>query len=287
MKKELFTMMLMLLMMTAVVVSGCSSDDTPDGSENGGQPKTAAFEKVDLTVPLSLQNYDSQKVFARVKFNIMFEGGLWPADYNFFDDTRIFLSSVTIDGFRMEGFLASNGSTSEKNTWWESDGQSELVFSEITFYDGRKNWAEGSVNGEDPNETLLGLNTLLTQNYAPVNNDKWSAEKNPGITTQEQSLFAYSNTCNVGDGYFYVIPRNQQKGVDMTILYHVETIDTKVDGLLSDGVTHGLNVEQKDKMSDILGADIDFEPGKSYLINIVLGTDKGPKAETTISDWKE
>lgn len=282
-------LMVLLGITLTVVVAGCHDDEDspvvePADTVDSTHLLPALHETVDLTVPHSSYGFYPRNVFARVKFNIMVYRS-WPEVYRFFDHSRIFLCSVTTEGFQMRGSF--NGIVSGRPTWLEADGKSELNFSETIFYDGRKDWAEGSINGEDSNETTLGLNTLLTQNYAPVNNDKWSAEKNPGITTQEQSLFAYSNTCNVGDGYFYVIPRNQQKGVGMTILYHSETIDSKVDGLLADGVTHGLNVEDKATLSDILGAGIDFEPGKSYLINIILATDKGTIADTTISEWTE
>ncbi|MBO4398284.1 MAG: hypothetical protein J5805_07075 [Bacteroidaceae bacterium] len=285
-KKLIYTMKKLLIYLLGftltVIVAGCRDDEDspvvePADTVDSTLMLPALHEIVDLTVPHSSFGYNTQNVFARVKFNIMVDSDL-PGGDRFFDDSRIFLCSVTTEGFQMRGSF--NGIVSGRPAWQDADGKSELKFSETVFCDGRKDWAEGSVNGEEPNETSLGLNSLLTQNYAPIDNNKWSAEKNPGVTTEGQVLFAYSSTCNVGDGYFYVIPRNQQKGVGMTIVYHVETIDSQVDGLLSDGVTHGFNVEGKVILSDILGAGIDFEPGKAYQITIIMGSEN-PRIEYT------
>jgi len=117
-----------------------------------------------------------------------------------------------------------------------------------------------------------------------MDNNKFGTGKNPGISGEEQALFEFSSTCDVGDGYFYVIPRNRKTGVNLIVNYTIETIDPNIPALLSDGQTSGLSVKNSVKADNIFGADIDFEAGKSYLINIVSG-DMGVKVETSISDW--
>ena len=105
-----------------------------------------------------------------------------------------------------------------------------------------------------------------------------------GNTDESQLLFGGASG---NEGYFYVIPRNEKTGsnVDMTIVYDIETIDSQLAGLLSDGVTHGLSIENVITKEDIFKG-IDFEAGKQYVINIHIGM-TSVKVEATVTPWVE
>ena len=280
MKKKhlLFTMLLALA--TAVTACG-SSDDEEEVLEKKEQvtpsPEQDVFEAIDLCNPNTVLSSEAKKALARVKVNISYE--LLDGVFNFFDDTRLYIRSVKCSGFALRGSMKINNTSSDSPVWKDYDGEQELSFTPIVFHDGRKDGKEGSVAGEQSDEPNQFLNPVLTENYAPVNNGKFSSEKNSGVNGLEQPLFEFCIIASAGDGYYYVIPRHQNKGVDLDVTYCVETIDAEVPGILSDGETQGILVENNLNKSDLLGKDIDFEPGKSYLINIVLGAE-GPKIET-------
>ena len=275
----------LLGLMLTVFVTGCHNDEDSPVPERTESPvnQPSVFETVDLTASYLSKNIDPRKAFARLKVNINLKPNGTDAT-RFYETNRLFVRSAFIDGFQMKGFLDVNSIASGTPLWRESNGKGELDFSGITFYDGRKDGQEGSVNGDNPDEKPQGLNPQLTENYASMDNNKFGTGKNPGISGEEQALFEFSSTCDVGDGYFYVIPRNRKTGVNLIVNYTIETIDPNIPALLSDGQTNGLSVKNSVKADNIFGADIDFEAGKSYLINIVSG-DMGVKVETSISDW--
>ena len=275
----------LLGLMLTVFVTGCHNDEDSQVPERTESPvnQPSVFETVDLTASYLSKNIDPRKAFARLKVNINLKPNGTDAT-RFYETNRLFVRSVLIDGFQMKGFLDVNSIASGNPIWQDSNGKGELDFSGITFYDGRKDGQEGSVNGDNPDEKPQGLNPQLTENYASMDNNKFGTGKNPGISGEEQALFEFSSTCDVGDGYFYVIPRNRKTGVNLIVNYTIETIDPNIPALLSDGQTSGLSVKNSVKADNIFGADIDFEAGKSYLINIVSG-DMGVKVETSISDW--
>jgi hypothetical protein len=204
-----------------------------------------AIDLSDSNVKLSVK---PKSELARVKVNIRYESNQ-NADTHFFDNTRLFVRSVNFSG--------------------------------ISFSDGRKDGKEGSADGKHADEPNQYLNPAVTENYAPVSNGKFGSEKNAGIIGQAQPLFAFDND---DEGYFYVIPRQQVTSIDLYLTYYIETIDSRVPALLSDGETHGMLIESTIGKENLFGQNFDFEAGKSYVINIVLGSEK-PKMEVFVSDW--
>jgi len=200
-------------------------------------------------VKLSLEPKSS---LARVKVNISYDLNL-DTDFpgKFFDKNRIYVRSVRFSG--------------------------------ISFADGRKDGNEGCIDGSQDDEPNQYLNAAVTENYAPLSDGEFSSAKSPGITDVEKLLFAL-NRNDADDGYFYVVPRGQKQGVDLDMTYYRETIDPRLSVLLSDGETHGMLLESTLSKKDLLGQNVDFEAGKSYVINIVLGSEK-PKMEVLVSDW--
>ena len=208
-----------------------------------------AIDLSDSNVKLSVKPKSS---LARVKVNISYDLNL-DTDFpgKFFDKNRIYVRSVRFSG--------------------------------ISFADGRKDGNEGCIDGSQDDEPNQYLNAAVTENYAPLSDGEFSSAKSPGITDVEKLLFAL-NRNDADDGYFYVVPRGQKQGVDLDMTYYRETIDPRLSVLLSDGETHGMLLESTLSKKDLLGQNVDFEAGKSYVINIVLGSEK-PKMEVLVSDW--
>ena len=198
------------------------------------------------------------------------------------DETRIFVRSLTLNGFAMKGALNLNNTDPFNPLWKDFDGTKDLTFADVSFYDGRKDGKEGDVNGEQANEKPQGLNPVLLENYAQTEAGKFAATKNAGITKDPVLVFGGDESVN--DGYFYVIPRNEGSDVDIQLVYDVETIDANLAEILSDGVTHGSSIENVINKYAIFGNGIDFEPGKSYQINILVGM-TSVKIEASVTDW--
>ena len=223
--------------------------------------------------------------------------------------TRIYVRSITFGGFAMKGALNLNSTetmtvstgtgptnyTVGKPKWLSYDGTSELSINDITFFDGRKDGREGATNGAQNSETPVGLNPNIVENEGLVvagttaiplthwaTADEATAanatEKTSGVTKIPQNVFG-----GVGD-YFYVIPRNNNEPVDMTIVYDVETIDDNLAGKLSDNATHGSTIENVISKFNIFGAGIDFKPGYTYNIKIHIGM-TSVKVDATVLPW--
>ena len=87
------------------------------------------------------------------------------------------------------------------------------------------------------------------------------------------------------EGFFYVIPRDQDEAVNVWISYDVETIDGKLADKLSDNLLKGSSIENNIYKEDIFEG-IDFQPGKVYDIRIHLGM-TSVKIDATVTDWEE
>ena len=217
------------------------------------------------------------------------------------DYTRIYVRSITFGGFAMKGALNLNSTdimtvntkTSDTNDtetnytvgkpkWLSYDGTSELSINDITFFDGRKDGREGATNGAQNSETPVGLNPNIIENEGdvvttPGAKTKWGTKKTSGVTKNAQNVFG-----GYGD-YFYVIPRNNNEPVDMTIVYDVETIDDNLAGKLSDNATHGISIENVISKNKIFGVK-DFMPGYTYHIAIHIGM-TSVKVDATVLPW--
>jgi len=201
-------------------------------------------------------------------------------------ETRIFVRSFAIDGWATKGALNLNNTEEGQPLWKDFDGVKDLAFNQLIFNDGRKDGKEGDVNGAQTNEENQGLNPDIIENFgAPTLEGgiyKFNGTKNGGVTEKAQLLFGGDKSKN--GGYFYVIPRNGKEPVNVTIVYDVETIDGKLAGMLSDGATHGLSIENVISKNAILGENKDFEAGKQYLIKIHIGM-TSVKIDAVVTDW--
>ena len=215
--------------------------------------------------------------------------------------TRIFVRSFSIDGWATEGALNLNNTEPGVPLWKDIDGSKDLSFNTVTFFDGLKDNKEGTANNIQKSETPTGLNPTIIENYALT--DTMTAQaaetagygkdsiifraggKNHGVPSyQEGSVLLFGGDDTANGGYFYVIPRNADEDVNVKIVYDVQTIDQNLAGLLSDGVTHGSNIENVISKEAIFGQGVDFKPGYQYWIKIHIGM-TSVKIEATVEPW--
>ena len=205
--------------------------------------------------------------------------------------TRIFVRWIKMNGFALEGALNLNNDEANLPNWKAFDGIRELNFDDITFNDGRKDNKEGIKNGIAKNELNIGLNEEIVENFAELENGKFSSEKNYGVRpfmnddyATAQLLFGGDPKAN--DGYFYVIPRGQEESVNIEIDYDVLTIDPNLSTTLSGTKDFGSQIENQIYKENVLGENVDFEAGKQYQIHIHLGM-TSVKIEAVVEPWTD
>lgn len=203
--------------------------------------------------------------------------------------TRVYVRSVTFEGFATKGALNLNNTDTEPNKalWMDYSNNSNdlMTGEEVTIYDGRKDGKEGTPGGMASNEKQLGLNPNIVQSTI------WTdAAAKSGVTQVYQNLFrkAVDEDCSayeaagVNDAV-YVIPTGDD--VKVTIVYDVETVDDKLASYVSDGQTHGTSVENHiTKSITFANGDKQFENGKAYTIKLHLGLNS-VKFDADVTDW--
>lgn len=200
--------------------------------------------------------------------------------------TRIWVRSVTFEGFATKGKLNLNNSASIPH-WYGLGCDCDLTSTPITIYDGRSNRHEGIAQAL--NERPTGLNPELVQS-APytVNPEGGTPETifsstTTGVTTSLVNLFGSSSAI---DAPIYVIPTNDPLRV--TIEYDVETYDPKLTSqYLSDGRTHGSTIENSISAYITNGTTpIVMEAGKQYTLNLHLGV-ASVKMNASVTPWDD
>ena len=198
-------------------------------------------------------------------------------------NTRIYVRSVTFEGFALKGDLDLNKSTeftapatTAKPLWYEPYINSSLIGEAVTIFDGRRDGREGVA--DMPNEKPVGFNPAIIQS------EKYTtpafASTTPGVVKGAVNLF---NSATTTDD-IYVIPTDMPLRV--TIAYDVETYDENLlSGFLSDGQAHGSTIENViTKKVTLGGNDLTLEAGKKYTIGLHLGM-RSVKADATIAAW--
>ena len=208
-------------------------------------------------------------------------------------NTKVFIRSVTFEGFDTKGALNLNNETANVALWYNFDCENELNNgSEVTIKDGRKDGKEGV--------------TPATKEYAAINpkfvQGVWTDVNHPGVTGTADNLFAQYNNgvdfltpTNPSDPIF-VIPNGDK--LKVTIEYDVLTKDLDLVGKLNDGVTNGSVVKNVitryiTKASAgtagqvTIPADADaliLENGYKYTINLHLGLNS-VEFNATVAGW--
>lgn len=249
---------------------------------NAVQPFTAGLPWIDVQRPLDATGTQLLKFtfkHALSRLNVQVDAMVDATKLGTERDskTRIFVRSITFEGFAMKGALNLNNTTANTPVWLSYDGSNDLDNGdEVTIYDGRKDGKEGA--SAAGSEKATGLNPVLIQDT-----DWGVTAMQAGVTATPVNLF--SNTTAATDG-FYVIPTNDD--VKVTIVYDVETEDANLNTYLSDGKTHGSSVENKITQNITFGtgttATSKLEAGKSYTIGLHLGMNS-VKFDADVTAW--
>ena len=196
------------------------------------------------------------------------------------DKTKVYVRSITFEGFAMKGSLNLNNSEAGPNKayWLDYAGTNDLVTGEsVTIYDGRKDGKEGTPSGVATNEKSLGLNPNLIQSTV------WGdAAETKGVTNEEQFLFC--NGSSAATGPIYVIPTGDE--VKVTIVYDIETADENLATYVSDATQHGSSIENCITKTISFGSDTGMENGKAYTIKLHLGMNS-VKFDADVTPWEE
>ena len=188
------------------------------------------------------------------------------------DGTRVYVRSVTFNGFALRGSLNLNSNKTNGPAWFDISGTGRVKREPVTIHDGRTNGIEGMTTAQDPNETPAGLNAGLIQSkpYDPAVLD--------GVKHEPVNLFASTTA----EAPIMVVPVTGVP-LSVTIVYDIETADPKLLGYLSDGVTHGVSVENVITKSI---PDLILSAGKCYVLNLHLGL-TSVKLDAEVKSWVE
>ena len=186
--------------------------------------------------------------------------------------TRIYVRSVTFTGFMTQGALNLN--SSDEPIWDDISGKERPRREPVTVTDGRIDGEEGRQGAVDVNEKLARLNPLIIQTKP------YDALEIDGVKETAANLFDKADaTVPV-----LVVPLAGTP-MSVTIVYDVETVDNGL-GLLSDGVTHGLSIENRITRQILLdnGNPLSLEAGKKYVIKLHLGL-TSVQFKASVSEW--
>ena len=187
-------------------------------------------------------------------------------------NTKVFVRSITFNGFAMKGALNLNNEEAGVPNWKGYNCNNEPILTEeYTIYDGMKDGKEGT-GYTASNEKVTGLNPTIIQNA------KWG-EDAEGVTKTAKNLFKGA----VNDP-IYVIPTGDNMNV--TIVYDIETKDDNLAGTVSDNETPGVSIENKISKTITLtsGEAMKLEAGKKYTIQLHLGLSQ-VEFDATVDEW--
>jgi hypothetical protein len=181
--------------------------------------------------------------------------------------TKVWVRSIRFTGIAKKAALNLNNPKAGIARWIDYYGTNELEMGEsVIIYDGRKDGSEGVEGAEAINEAVLGLNPEIVQVEGQISDNAWlssGAGVQPGVTSSETKLFRNNSAPATA---VYVIPTGEKMNVE--IVYDIETIDTKLPTMLSDGETHGSTIENRIIKQAVFNK---LESGKKYTLNLILG----------------
>lgn len=149
--------------------------------------------------------------------------------------TKVFIRSVTFEGFDMKGALNLNNTEANTAQWYNFDCLSELNNgNEVTIKDGRTDGKEG-VTAATKELAAINKNFVQDGTWAAMNT---AATARPGVTGTAANLFCpFGGGVPAADAPIYVIPNGDP--LKVTIEYDVLTADANLNGKLNDGTTPG------------------------------------------------
>ena len=198
--------------------------------------------------------------------------------------TRIFVRSVTFEGFTDKGSLNLNSSFAENPTptWYNINGDGNLSTTPVTIHDLRYDGREGVTNVDAPSEGHGGLNPAIIQSgaYTVSGTPEVLTSTTTGVTHTEANLFAGADK----NTPILIIPNKQNLRVK--IVYDVETYDPNLSTFLSDGKTHGSTIENAITKDILLSSrePMVLEAGKKFIVHLHLGL-TSVKFDASVADW--
>ena len=194
-------------------------------------------------------------------------------------NTKVFVRSITFNGFAMKGALNLNNEEAGVPNWKGYNCNNEPILTEeYTIYDGMKDGKEGT-GYTASNEKVTGLNPTIIQSK------KW-ADQAAADGVQKTAKNLFNNTDATAP--IYVIPTGDDMSV--TIVYDIETADEKLlSGTVSDNETNGVSIGNRiSKTITVTGGTdaLKLEAGKKYTINLHLGMSQ-VEFEAEVSDWDD
>ena len=210
--------------------------------------------------------------------------------------TRIWVRSVTFEGFTDKGRLNLNSRATEGEgpQWFDLTNDSPVASGVVSVYDGRTDGKEGRENATAKKETPATLNAKIIQS-APYSQAALNPEDPttaaltisddvPGVTKTAVNLF----DAIAPETPVYVIPTDEN--LKVTIVYDVETYDPNLAQFLSDGAVRGSSVQNTiEKEIVFQNGDENvtkLEAGKKYTINLHLGL-TSVKFDASVTEWAE
>ena len=201
--------------------------------------------------------------------------------------TKVFIRSVTFEGFDTKGALNLNNTTADKALWYNYDCNNEIdLGAETLVQDGRKDGKEGVTAAGNENALI---------NPTFVQSDVWGSTA-AGVTNTAGNLFCKTGGTAADDAAdaIYVIPNGDE--LKVTIEYDVLTADGNLSGKLNDGQTAGSvvkNVITRYITSDGTASyaaggakNIKLTNGKKYKILLHLGLNS-VEFDASVTTWTD
>jgi hypothetical protein len=204
-------------------------------------------------------------------------------------NTRIYMRSVTFEGFTDAGSLNLHNRVAATPLWMGNYGQGLPSTEPVTLYDGRRDRHEGS--GANANEWPTGINDALVQRGVyTVDGTTITDTETTGVTPTAVNLFTPPATGTDEQKLaapIYVIPNGQPLRV--TVAYDVETYDPNLKyQYLSDDVTCGSSVPNViSSWVRLNGEGLVLQAGKQYTINIHLGMTSVKVDVIEVKPWQD
>ncbi len=186
-------------------------------------------------------------------------------------NTRIYVRSISFTGIALQGALNLNNQKAGEALWLDYSGTTDLPYGQsVTVKDGLRDGREGAASATADNEIPKGLNPGIIQNNGFTG----------GVTTSLQNAFGDGSSAETP---VCVIPTGESMTV--TIVYDVETLNPHLPGYISDGVQHGVSVENKiTKAVDFSGGGL--QCGKKYTLKLHLGMNS-VKFDASVDPWQD
>ena len=185
--------------------------------------------------------------------------------------TKVYVRSITINGLASKGSLNLNNIVAGEPLWQSYYGSGSIYAETATIRDGRRDGKEGVAGATAVNETLTGLNPQI------ISDD---GNTTTGVTHELQNLFDATALTDA----IYTIPTGEP--ITVSIVYDVETADRYLTGVVSDGVTNGISIENKITKEVVFGEDEYLKAGKKYTLILHLGLNS-VKFDAAVGEWSD